>query len=86
MQRAGVVRFAGTSLAVTSPLSAGIALPARVVPTGAPTAGLGRGALSGGGTRGVPGRQGNRTGTSPHSGRDSLPQTAIRVIQLPNLG
>ena len=32
-------------------------LPARVVPTGAPTAGLGRGALSGGGTRGVPGRQ-----------------------------
>ena len=31
--------------------------PARVLPTGAPTAGLGRGALSGGGTRGVPGRQ-----------------------------
>ena len=57
VQRAGVVRFAGTSLAVTSPLSAGIALPARVVPTGAPTVGLGRGALSGGGTRGVPGRQ-----------------------------
>ena len=51
------MRFAGTSLAVTSPLSDGIALPARVVPTGAPTAGLGRGALSGGGTRGVPGRQ-----------------------------
>ena len=51
------MRFAGTSLAVTSPLSAGIALPARVVPTGAPTVGLGRGALSGGGTRGVPGRQ-----------------------------
>ena len=57
MLRAGVVRFAGTSLAVTSPLSDGIALPARVVPTGAPTAGLGRGALSGGRTRGVPGRQ-----------------------------
>ena len=51
------MRFAGTSLAVTSPLSDGIALPARVVPTSAPTAGLGRGALSGGGTRGVPGRQ-----------------------------
>ena len=31
--------------------------PARVLPTGAPTVGLGRGALSGGRTRGVPGRQ-----------------------------
>ena len=51
------MRFAGTSLAVTSPLFVGIALPARVLPTGAPTVGLGRGALSGGGTRGVPGRQ-----------------------------
>ena len=51
------MRFAGTSLAVTSPLFVGIALPARVLPTGAPTVGLGRGALSGGRTRGVPGRQ-----------------------------
>ena len=75
-QRAGVVRFAGTSLAVTYPLFGGIVLPARVLPTGAPTAGLGRGALSGSGTRGVPGRQewrGRRQADSRAGGAGGIP-------------